>query len=68
MSDKQPKDLSNEQMGSLVAKLKAEGRFPSPEKLVKVVGKIRQEYQPKILEARKEGPPRRRRKRIAAAE
>jgi hypothetical protein len=41
-----------EQFQAEVEKLKAEGRFPSLQEVLRVIGEVRAEFRPKILAAR----------------
>ena len=51
---KGPGLLTNARMEELVEKLKAEGRFPSLEKLLEAIADVRREYRQQILDAREE--------------
>lgn len=44
-----------DQMQSIVDRLKAEGRMPSPERLQKAIAETRADYQKSVAKARKQG-------------
>ncbi len=47
--------LTEGQMEEIVVRLKREGRFPSPEKLLEAISQARRKFRNKILRAREQG-------------